>query len=623
MDWVFPKNEGGRDSGFHDAGVETFKGNFDRYLARELIQNSLDARSDSNNPVHVKFELLSLDKEQIPGINSLRLTFRRCAEYWENDEKALSFFQKAETTALKRRIFALKISDYNTSGVPGEDKDRMSNWYHLVRCAGSSSKWGGEGGSFGIGKNAPFAASQLRTVLYSTKTADGSVAFQGVSTLVSHALPNGFNAQPIGFLGNKSGESIRKLKDIPEIFRRIENGLDITVLGYPAAETWQNDLIHSVLDNFWPAIDFGDLIVSVDNITIDKVSLPKLLHDFSNQEDFTAHLFYQAYKTPTLTIKQDLAKLSQCNMFLLSGDMDLPKKVAMIRKTGMVIFQRQFRSIIPFCGVFLCTNETGNRLLRDMEPPRHDIWDPDHPESGASKNLEREYVSFVRECVKKLLPTDDTKIITIPELSRFLPDDEETPEESFGESETTKKEETSTRSPLPETISGRKIDPKKRNVQQEETGIDEGQEGEDGDTPSSGGSNGNNTKKGKGDGGGGGNGNKGSGTEEGNNKGEHSKPAVPLFYRSFMKSADGNKYTLIVAGQTKEIKTVKLVLSTVGDDQKALISVESAKLADGAVIPVHGQGTIGPIKLDDTRQKIELSLSERGRVSLEVSAHEA
>lgn len=53
MKWFFAKNEGGRDSGFHDAGVETFKGNFDRYLARELIQNSLDARSDAKKPVQV------------------------------------------------------------------------------------------------------------------------------------------------------------------------------------------------------------------------------------------------------------------------------------------------------------------------------------------------------------------------------------------------------------------------------------------------------------------------------------------------------------------------------------------------------------------------------------------
>ncbi|MBK9054972.1 MAG: hypothetical protein IPL78_29950 [Chloroflexi bacterium] len=59
MKWTFAKNNGGRESGFHDAGVETFKGNFDRYLARELIQNSLDARLDPNKPVEVVFSSAS------------------------------------------------------------------------------------------------------------------------------------------------------------------------------------------------------------------------------------------------------------------------------------------------------------------------------------------------------------------------------------------------------------------------------------------------------------------------------------------------------------------------------------------------------------------------------------
>lgn len=164
MKWVFPKNDGGRDSGFHDAGVETFKGNFDRYLARELIQNSLDARLDHSKPVHVKFELLALERAKIPGMDYLRETFHRCADYWRDHEKVQAFFTRAAELAAQPRLSALKVGDFNTTGVPGTDADRMHNWYHLIRCAGSSSKWGGEGGSFGIGKNAPFAASRLRTV---------------------------------------------------------------------------------------------------------------------------------------------------------------------------------------------------------------------------------------------------------------------------------------------------------------------------------------------------------------------------------------------------------------------------------------------------------------------------
>jgi len=189
LNWTFAKNDGGRDSGIHDAGVETFKGNFDRYLAREMIQNSLDARHDPNNPVLVKFEVLELNRNEIPDMDCLKATLARCAEYWSHDKKAKEFFRRAEDISKQEKIISLLIGDYNTTGVLGGDADRSQNWYNLIRCAGSSSKGGGEGGSFGIGKNAPFAASQLRTVLYSTFNTDEEHIFQGVATLVSHNHP--------------------------------------------------------------------------------------------------------------------------------------------------------------------------------------------------------------------------------------------------------------------------------------------------------------------------------------------------------------------------------------------------------------------------------------------------
>src|SRR5205823_1637122 len=127
---------------------------------------------------------------------------------------------------------ALRIGDYNTTGVLGSDTERSKNWYNLIRCAGSSSKGGGEGGSFGIGKNAPFAASLLRTVLYSTFNADDENVFQGVATLVSHNHPAGGISQPTGFLGRRSGASVRTMPQIPVKFRRLQHGTDVIVLGF-------------------------------------------------------------------------------------------------------------------------------------------------------------------------------------------------------------------------------------------------------------------------------------------------------------------------------------------------------------------------------------------------------
>jgi len=627
MNWVFPKNDGGRDSGFHDAGVETFKGNFDRYLARELIQNSLDARLDPGKPVHVKFELLSLERSKIPGMDYLQETFDRCAEYWREHEKVFTFFTRAAELAAQPRLSALKVGDFNTTGVPGSDIDRKNNWYHLIRCAGSSSKWGGEGGSFGIGKNAPFAASRLRTVFYSTLTA-GGCAFQGVSTLVSHILPDGSTAQPTGFLGSGRGESIREPNAIPAEFRRTERGLDIVALEYPAAATWKNDLIHSVLDNFWPAIDIGDLVVTVDDQMIDQSNLPRLLSEFSGQEDFTAHVFYQAYKFPTQRFDEHLPTVKDCSLCLLAGDMELPKRVAMVRKTGMVIDQRGYlRSLLPFCGVFLCRNEEGNRVLREMEPPRHDKWDPDHPERNANKKVEKEYMGFIRECIRKLVPVDDSKVISIPDLNRFLPDDDDTTEDSFDGSNSQSETETPERGSLPEIVPGRKIDSRQQRMQPGNS-TDEGQEeeteaGEDEGTGGGPGTNANDADGGTG-GGGGGVGDGRAGKETGGKGGSRSKPALPVRYRTFAKNIEQGAYSLLVALDGTGSKSVNLLVSTVGDDQKAPADIVAARLEDGTALPFAGPGMIGPITLSaETVHCIEVTLADSVRVAMEVAAHEA
>jgi hypothetical protein len=124
MKWIFAKNDGGRESGFHDAGVETFKGNFDRYLARELIQNSLDVRLDPNKPVRVEFQIEDLKPSEIPDCKNLKLTFDRCAEYWSHQKKTQSFFENAADLVSAKTIPVLRVGDYNTTGVRGSDEDR-------------------------------------------------------------------------------------------------------------------------------------------------------------------------------------------------------------------------------------------------------------------------------------------------------------------------------------------------------------------------------------------------------------------------------------------------------------------------------------------------------------------
>ena len=66
--WRFPPTNGGRIDGFNDPGIAHFNG-APSSLARETIQNSLDARANSSEPVHVDFELIELSRVISDGMN--------------------------------------------------------------------------------------------------------------------------------------------------------------------------------------------------------------------------------------------------------------------------------------------------------------------------------------------------------------------------------------------------------------------------------------------------------------------------------------------------------------------------------------------------------------------------
>jgi uncharacterized membrane protein YgcG len=636
MIWSFFKNNGGQESGFHDAGVETFKGNLERYLAREIIQNSLDARDDMKKPVLVTFELMEIPLADIPDSKSLVATFHRCAEYWPRDVKTKEFFERAESLARAKKVASLKVADYNTKGVTGNDSDREDNWYNLIRCSGASSKWAGEGGSYGIGKNAPFAASRMRVVLYSTFTKSRESAFQGVARLVSHKLPKGEGiAQHIGYLGADDGSSIREKRAIPSHFVRTKTGTDLIILGYNAEESWAKDLIFSVLENFWPAIHFGDLEVEVAGTRINKGNLDDLLNKYSSEGEFTAHLYYRAFTEKSAKhFENVLPTLKKVEVRLLAGEQGLPKRVAMVRKTGMVIYLQHYRSLVPYCGVFLCRSDIGNRLLRDMEPPRHDDWDPDHPEKNSHRKTFSEFTSFIRDCVQKLAPADNDKVLAIPDLSQYLPDDDETPEETF-DGEDSAKRESFQRQPEAKSITGRKLDRSRRSMQPDASqpgeGDSETEQGGEG-TGTGGSAGGGSGASGGGAGGGaGGGGNAGgvgegsAGPKDGSGAGKNAKPAIPIRGRVYAKSLSDGVYS-VIAEALKQVKgDVLLTIKAIGDDASgSVVRIAAARSEDGTVLHSPRPGVVGPMRFGSKgRLTVEITLVEPRKLAMEVEAHEA
>lgn len=203
--WHFPPTNGGIGSGFNDPGIAHFTGAPLASLARETIQNSLDARLAPDSLVHVSFELIDIDPASV-GHEELAYAVQTCLTIAKdrNDSIAIAPLEEAARTIKSKKIPCLRVSDRNTTGLRGD------HWRNLVKMQGVSYKpeleGQGAGGSHGIGKYAPFAVSALRTVFYWTYFSENGrkqERFQGKSVLMSHRDAQEEETQGTGFYGYK------------------------------------------------------------------------------------------------------------------------------------------------------------------------------------------------------------------------------------------------------------------------------------------------------------------------------------------------------------------------------------------------------------------------------------
>lgn len=427
--WYFPTTGGGDDDGINDAGLEQFEGDRERFITRECIQNSLDARVDNKKPVKVEFSRFEMPKLLVPGSEELSDVLERARRYSSNQERSNALYVNALDCMRHDRIAVLKISDYNTTGLNGGDKETDKSWYRLVRSNGTSSMTGDGGGSFGIGKSAPFATSSIRTVFYSTKLADGSVAFQGKARLSSFEQNNDVK-RGIGQYGeligdNKGVKAFRTRESIPDIFEREEQGTDIYVMGYKSGNDWSRKIAEAVLDNFWMAIREKTLEVVIKNegqvlIAINADNLDETMNRYMGDPE--TKLYYEAIKDSSREFKDVLPALGEVEFFVKIGAG--PKNVLCARRSLMKVHTLYRLRVLPedYVGVLIVRGESGNQNLRMLEPPAHDKWDKMR---GSSENQQalNDLRQYVVDCLRQISSERSTNVEEIPDLGRYLPDD--------------------------------------------------------------------------------------------------------------------------------------------------------------------------------------------------------
>ena len=172
LHWLFPKNDSYETEGPNDAGITHFTSNRSANLIRESIQNSLDARANDSKPVSVQIELRNLEPSSFAAEEFIKALSASIVSK-HNDNAHSDQFKKGKELLQngKKTIQTLSITDTNTTGATDELTldGKPSKWEALTKSSGLSIKDQLDaGGSFGLGKHAPFAVTDIRTVLYST-----------------------------------------------------------------------------------------------------------------------------------------------------------------------------------------------------------------------------------------------------------------------------------------------------------------------------------------------------------------------------------------------------------------------------------------------------------------------
>lgn len=443
----FPPLSGGEETGFNDAGVEQFKHDRIESLMRECTQNSSDALDEAlggDKKVRVEFELIHVPVEDLPGSAELKTHLKACLDYVQADavdskeKKAQQFFRKAVGLLEAKTIPCLLVRDFNTTGLTGGDEDRGGRWHSLVKAKGSSNKSDETaGGSFGIGKSAPFACSGLRTVFYGTRNAKG-VAMQGKSVLITHYDENKEQTQGVGFIGHKNGKTIFAVRDegsIPKFLSRKENGTDVMVVGFTEKD-WADKIKAAALTHFWPALELKRIEFSIREcgkkaIKIDYENLDEglaWLRKTTHAENDEAILdFLEAFREkPT---KLQITNAGECKFHLImsNGEKDYPNTVCCFRTNAMVIEYMKLNISGNFVGVFMCDSKAGSKVFREMEPPRHDKWTPEQPQDPEDQERCRKTYDDMRDQCRKVIrdriEKDIKESVDPDELELAIPND--------------------------------------------------------------------------------------------------------------------------------------------------------------------------------------------------------
>lgn len=450
--WRFPGNNFTTESGLDTADMETFKKDPISSLARELVQNSIDARKDLNQAVVVEFSSFEIDSDDIPGKDRIVDELDSCIVEWADHKKIHGQLVKMKDAIKKPQTTCLRVSDFNTKGLLGVSGTEKKAFYLLTKGSGISNKEGTAGGSKGIGKYATFVASAFNMVFYSTVTADCEVGYQGICKLCSAPL-NGTEekTQGIGYYGmDEKNQPIQEQFSLEKGFSRTKDntGTDVYIMGFRKEQMWMKDVITKILDSFIVAIAFRELEVIVQDIKINADTLSSIVYSDEyilrqSKKSIVAQYELLTHSEAIRTIIE-IEGLGKAKLYLRGYQREniemATHDCVMIRYPYMKIKNLNRVSTIPCSAMCIIENNKLNELLRDIENPQHTDWEVkrilDESKRAEMKDIIRNLQKLILNKIEEHLLVDNVAESEFEGASEYLPNMSETGEGTKKETKT-------------------------------------------------------------------------------------------------------------------------------------------------------------------------------------------
>lgn len=406
-------------------------------LAREAIQNSVDARDAAQPKVAVDFVAKSLQ-------GNAKAAFVKAAGLNTIDDRASQLDLKQPNCLArlgdgKKPLELLYVNDYNTTGLEGDPSDADSKFFRFLLSLGDGGKEHdehGTGGSYGFGKSVYSSNSGILTIFAYSRTIDesgdplsllfgcsyfrkhkhGGDHFTGRAWFGHDVSPGHVHAQQIvkPLRGKEADAKASQLGFDPRSAER--RGTSVLIVD---AVVDVAAILRGVEDWWWPRLLANQLDVKVIDAA-GATAFPRPRKRADLQPFLDAYELAIGKSPPNNKTafrrpfnKYDGTAIGNAGFRVLEKneedefvvDEARLDSVALIRSPLMVVaYYRAWNIATPaMAGAFVADGEIDD-ILRAAEPPAHDRWDPDarrlQEVTGRSRSIVKRVLDAVRRNLK-------------------------------------------------------------------------------------------------------------------------------------------------------------------------------------------------------------------------------